>query len=164
LLLFLLAVFSVPVHGQAALQPETEQSSASEFFVSPLVAAGMYAREGAAIGTGLALGYGEGGAFGIQVLYNYDIKDELKTLELTSIMRLYLPSLSSNFGLFAQINAGLCLFFWEEEPIKKRSGSIVGGITVGWRFLFGRSWFVEPAVRLGYPYIAAIGVGAGFRR
>jgi hypothetical protein len=162
LLLFLLAVFTVPVHGQAALQPETERSSASEFFVAPLAAAGLYSREGAAIGTGLILGYGEGGAFGVQVLYNYDM-EELTTLEFTSVMRLYLPSLSRNSGLFAQINAGLCLFFWEEEPTKKQDSSIVGGITVGWRFLFGRHWFAEPAVRLGYPYIAAIGIGAGFR-
>jgi hypothetical protein len=34
---------------------------------------------------------------------------------------------------------------------------------LGWRFLFGGHFFIEPAVRAGYPYFAVAGLSAGAR-
>jgi hypothetical protein len=134
------------------------EDSPAEFFIAPLTDISLYTRSGAALGAGLAMGYGRGGAFGIQILYSNDTK-ELTTLEISSLMRLYVPSLSINSGLFVQINAGVNLFFWDN----KKASIFIGGLTLGWRFLLGRHWFVEPALRLGYPYIVAAGLGAGLR-
>jgi hypothetical protein len=150
ILLFL--VLGVPGHGQAA------SGGSPEFFIAPLAEINGYTREGAAYGGGLALGYGKGGAVGVQLFYGRD-RDEVQTLEITSLMRLYLPSLSKSSGLFVQLNAGIDLFFLDNE----RTSSVTGGISLGWRFLFGRYWFIEPAIRAGYPFFAGTGLGFGFR-
>jgi hypothetical protein len=43
------------------------------------------------------------------------------------------------------------------------TGTFLGGLTLGWRFLFGDHWYAEPVLRAGYPFIAGGGIAAGFR-
>jgi outer membrane protein OmpA-like peptidoglycan-associated protein len=38
-----------------------------------------------------------------------------------------------------------------------------GGLSAGWRFNLGGNWYVEPAARVGYPYIWGFGVTAGIK-
>jgi hypothetical protein len=42
-------------------------------------------------------------------------------------------------------------------------GTISIGLGVGWRFLLGNLFFIEPAIRGGFPYIVGAGLSAGVR-
>ena len=138
---------------------------AKEFFIGVPVDINMYSRSGAAFGGGLFLGLGgDGAALGIRALYNRDM-DKFQSLEMTLFLRLYLPEIyvtkiSGNSGFFAQLNLGPALF-WEED--KEKRGVFCAGLGLGWRFLPGEDWFVEPALRVGYPFLLGVGVAAGIR-
>jgi hypothetical protein len=62
-------------------------------------------------------------------------------------------------GFFAQADLGAFLIFENEEinPL------FLGGLQGGYRLPFGKSFYVEPYGRLGYPFVFGIGVITGIQ-
>jgi hypothetical protein len=134
-----------------------------DFFFAPLGEALMYSREGVSIGGGFSAGFGEGAALGIRLLYAQDA-EQLAVLEAVFFLRFYLPRLEGAAGPFAQLNIGTALFGREKPPsFPAEAGIVSAGLALGWRFPLGSRWYIEPALRAGYPYIAGGGLSAGFR-
>jgi hypothetical protein len=166
-LLFLLVFISgpglVPVFAQnRAVLPE-------ELWVCPVFESGYYSPSDIAIGGGAALGYGNRVAFGLKVIYWNDMNDT-RSLELNFLARFYLPGLfrpeaPASSGFFIQLNGGPVIFARYEDSFAMPSevGTFSAGFSLGWRFLFGGNFFVEPAVRAAYPYIVGAGLSAGVR-
>ncbi|MDR2768450.1 MAG: hypothetical protein LBB82_09030 [Treponema sp.] len=133
------------------------------FFAGPLAEAALYSRNSAAFGGGFILGGGGGSmALGLMTVCFVD-GEKLTTLEITIFFRRYLLPGREGEGLFAQVNGGVALFNLNGVAIPAKLGMFSAGLTAGWRFLFGELWYVEPTVRVGWPYIAGAGVSAGFR-
>jgi hypothetical protein len=82
----------------------------------------------------------------------------VETLELASLSRWYFLPLAQS-RLFAQLELGTSLIRYEE----KIRLAFLGGLGAGWRFAFGQ-WYLEPALRLGYPYIWGGGLSFGYGR
>jgi hypothetical protein len=158
LFLFFNTLVVLPVFAQ-------EQSSGREdLWVCPVFESNWFSIKNIAIGGGAALGYGERVTFGLKVFYCDDING-VRTLELNFLLRLYLFRGSSNSGLFFQFNGGPVIFAQDKDSLSVPSeiGTISTGISLGWRFLFGSHFFLEPAVRGGYPYAVGAGLSAGVR-
>jgi len=156
-LFFVFPVFFV--HGQTANQP----SESPGFFIAPLVEVAGYGRKGPAFGGGLALGGGEGVAIGVHFLYAIDT-ESVHTLELAVFMRFYLLGSNAVTGPFIQLNAGAAIHARKSFPsFPADAGGLSAGIAAGWRFPLGQRWYIEPAVRIGYAYIAGAGVSFAFR-
>jgi hypothetical protein len=156
-----------------------EQASVREdLWVCPVFESGWYGVSGMAIGGGAALGYGDRLAFGLKAVYWNDLK-ELRALELNFLARYYFFSMTkaedlsaetgrsgaSHSGLFVQFNGGPVIFAHGAHTIAVPSETITisAGLSLGWRFLFGGHFFIEPSVRAGYPYFAVAGLSAGAR-
>jgi len=124
----------------------------------------LYSVSSIAFGGGAALGYGDGTALGLRVIYCSDL-DKIKSLELGLLIRLYLPRLTGHSGLFIQFCGGPVLFAPEGKGISAPDefGMVSAGLSLGWRFILGQNFFLEPAVRGGYPYIAGLGLSIGAR-
>jgi hypothetical protein len=129
-----------------------------DLFFAALAEASLNARHGPAGGGGLAVGFGDGTAFGGKFLFNGG-GDSLRVLEAAFFFRCYLPSLRGHQGFFAQGEFGNTIMYEGGRWM----GDYYGGLILGWRFLFGNHWYVEPVLRAGYPFIAGGGVAAGFR-
>jgi hypothetical protein len=129
-----------------------------DLFFAALAETSLNARRGMAGGGGAAVGFGDGTAFGGKFLFNGG-GDTLRVLEAAFFLRCYLPSLRGHRGFFAQGEFGSSVMREGDQWM----GDFYGGLTLGWRFLFGDHWYVEPAIRAGYPFIAGGGVAAGFR-
>jgi hypothetical protein len=158
LFVFIGALGIIPVFAQ-------EQASGREdLWVCPVFEAGMYTVSNMAIGGGMALGYGDRVAFGLKVLYWNDM-EMVKALELNFLVRYYFLSMTKNSGLFIQFSGGPVIFDRNQDgfSIPSDISLISAGLSLGWRFLFGSHFFVEPAVRAGYPFIAGGGLSAGVR-
>jgi len=138
-----------------------EEPVRQAFFASALAETIGYSRESAAFGGGLALGWGTGSAFGVRFLFAAD-PESFFFMEFLFFMRFYIQGSDYNTGPFAQFNAGPVLYSLD-KPERSGYGQLSAGLTAGWRFPFGQFWFVEPALRVGYPYIWGGGVCAGFR-
>jgi hypothetical protein len=132
--------------------------AAEDLFVTALGEANLNARSGAAGGGGLAIGFGDGTAFGGRFLLSGG--RPLRVLEAGLFFRCYLPSFRGHEGFFAQGELGNSIVYGEG----RWTGDFYGGLALGWRFMFGNHWYLEPFVRGGYPFIAGGGIGVGFRR
>jgi hypothetical protein len=100
---------------------------------------------------------------GVRLLYTVDT-ESVNALELAVFLRWYLLGPNASSGPFVQVNAGAAVFTHKSAvSFPAEAGSISAGFAAGWRFLLGERWYIEPAVRAGYPYIAGAGVSAGFR-
>jgi hypothetical protein len=129
-----------------------------EFWICPVTEINMYSLSGpVAFGGGLALGYGSVGVYGLRTLCAAG-QNGFVTLEITASVRVFL--LAYHSGFFIQIEGGPAFFFDNDRPVWSLPST---GVMVGWRFLLGKRWFIEPAVRAGYPYIGGGGLSAGFR-
>jgi hypothetical protein len=140
-----------------------------DFWVCPVFESVWYGISDVAFGGGAALGYGDGVSLGLKVVYFDDI-DEFRTVELNFFLRFYLFGMASNeaprnSGLFVQLNGGPVIFArnGDDMDIPSKTGTLSGGISLGWRFLLSRYFLIEPAVRGGYPYMAGAGLSAGVR-
>jgi hypothetical protein len=148
----------------APLFSQDQNAAREDFWVSLVGEANFFSVSNTAFGGGIALGYGDGVSFGFRAVYFFGI-DLVKTLEFNFLLRFYLPRLTGHSGLFIQFNGGPVLF----EPISSytaipsKLGTFSAGISVGWRFIFGNYFYLEPAVRVGYPYVVGIGASAGLR-
>jgi hypothetical protein len=122
-----------------------------------------------AIGGGAALGYGDRVAFGFKVIYLDDM-DEVRSLELNFLARFYFFNKARTkdlypSGPFIQFNIGPVFFAWDEQNISIPSETVMtsAGLSLGWRFVFGRFFFLEPCIRGGTPYLFGAGLSAGVR-
>jgi hypothetical protein len=158
--LFFLALPAVRVFAEqnAHTMPHGESVEREEIFFAALGEASLNARSGLAGGGGGAIGFGDGTAFGFKFLFNGG-EGPLRVLEAVLFFRCYLPSLRGNEGFFAQAEFGNSIIHEGD----RWPGDFYGGLTLGWRFLFRDRWFLEPALRAGYPFITGGGVGVGIR-
>jgi hypothetical protein len=95
-------------------------------------------------------------AAGLKTGYSYNFSGA-GTLEMAALGRWYFLDFEKS-RLFAQLELGVDLIFHEGNTIP----AFLGGLAVGWRIPLG-SWYLEPVIRGGYPYIGGAGLGFGRR-
>ena len=155
---FVLLLCFMPPCARAA-----DGSGREDFFIAPKAEALMYSQNGVSAGGGFSMGYGSGTAMGLSLLYAID-PGKYGVVEMLFFLRIFLVGSMPSMGPFLQINAGPVLFTSGTiGTVREGIGTVSAGIGAGWRFPLGRYWFIEPAVRAGYPYIAGAGVQAGLR-
>jgi hypothetical protein len=135
-----------------------------DLWVCPVFESGMYSVSNIAVGGGAALGYGDRVAFGLKVVY-WDDMDEVRSLELNFLLRFYFFDRAAPSGPFVQFNIGPTILAWYEQNITIPSETVLtsAGLSLGWRFLFGRFFFLEPSIRGGTPLLFGAGLSAGVR-
>ncbi|MDR0516398.1 MAG: carboxypeptidase-like regulatory domain-containing protein [Fibromonadaceae bacterium] len=112
------------------------------------------AQKGTALGGHVMLGYdlNKHFALGLNAVRSMDL-DKEGTMESTVMLRYYLPVK----GPFVQAEAG--------GSLNKQSGEgniePMGGVAAGWRLNVVEGWFLEPAVRGGYPSVWGTGITVG---
>ena len=136
-----------------------------DFWICPAAETSLYSISSVSYGGGIALGYGRGASIGFKAAYFYDHEGQVDTMELGILLRFYFFGISSCSGPFIQFSGGPAFFFAREDDVQLPSelGMISAGISAGWRFLLGKTLFVEPSVRGGYPYIFGAGLSTGVR-
>ena len=139
------------------------RDSEDAFWIVLSPEAAMYSNSSFCYGAGLAFAYGKRVSIGLKAAYFINIENRIDVLELGFLLRFYLLSGALNSGLFAQLTGGLALFIRGEEGISLpvQWGTMYGGLEIGWRFLLGKVFFLEPFVRGGYPYLFGGGISAG---
>jgi len=156
-LLILFIILVVVIYAQS----ETEQGE--DFWFGIGGEASSYSLSGFAYGGSFSLGFGTGTSIGIKTIWFFN-SENIDIIELIFFFRYYLQGLASNSGPFIQIMGGSSLFFNSGDfSIPFDLGIISAGLSFGWRFLFSDRWFVEPAVRAGFPYMIGAGISAGVR-
>jgi len=159
IVILFLVFYAFPAQGQTTNQ----SGESSGFFIAPLVEVIGFSRKGPAFGGGLAMGMGEGVAIGWRFLYAVDT-ESVHTLELAVFMRFYVRGSNAVTGPFIQLNAGAAIHALESFPsFPADAGGLSADIAVGWRFPIGQRWYIEPLIRVGYAYIAGVGVSFAFR-
>jgi hypothetical protein len=124
----------------------------------------MYSKTGLSYGGGLAFTYGRGISIGLKTAYFFDFENSIDVLELGFQIRFFLQGISSYTGPFIQLSGGQVLFFRRELiTIPASWGIIYGGVSMGWLILLGESFFIEPFIRGGYPFLYGGGLSAGIR-
>jgi hypothetical protein len=139
-------IFPVSAQGKAVFE---------DLWVCPVFETGLYGASNPSFGGGLAVGYGDRMAFGIKALYWKDM-GEVKELELNVLVRHYIFGIAGHPGLFIQFSGGPVIV---TDPTK--AATISAGLSLGWRFHLGQYFFIEPAIRGGYPYFVTAGLSAG---
>ncbi|MDR0313125.1 MAG: hypothetical protein LBI14_05975 [Treponema sp.] len=168
LIVLLNTLVLIPIFAQAPVR--------EDIWVCPVFETNWFSISKVAFGGGVALGYGDGVAFGLKVIY-FDDLNEFKTVELNFLLRFYLfretrakafntevgHQVALRSGLFLQLNGGPVIFAQDKNnmAIPSKTGTFSVGLCVGWRILLGRNFFLEPAVRVGYPYMVGAGLSAG---
>jgi len=177
LLLILLAFCVFPAMAQEseesakpAMTQELEQSAGQPsrglgFFIAPLTEVTGHGRNSPSLGFGFALGSDDGVALGLRCLYTFELNSTIvNALELTVFLRWYLHGALAYSGPFIQFTGGTVLYAVNESvSVPAGSGMLSAGLGFGWRFPLGKYWFLEPAVRAGYPYIYGAGVSIALR-
>jgi len=153
-LIFLLFCVSA---GFADTDPER-----GDFWFCPSFDTALYGISGVSYGGGLALGYGSGMSVGMKTVWFFN-SDGISVLELNFLLRFYSSGRRTFSGSFIQFMGGPALFFGNEigDSIPPRIGAFSIGLSYGWRFLIKEKWFIEPYIRVGYPYLAGAGLSAG---
>jgi hypothetical protein len=146
----------------ASIVPVFAQNKAvyENLWVCPVFETGLYGVSNPSFGGGLAVGYGDKMALGIKAIYWSD-RGDVRALELNVLVRHYFFSERTTVpgaGLFLQFSGGPAII---TNPT--RAATISAGLGVGWRFHLGRHFFIEPAIRAGYPYFGTGGLSAGLR-
>jgi hypothetical protein len=103
-----------------------------------------------------SLGLGRYFSAGLKAGYSSNFS-AIDTLEMAALGRWYFLSREKS-RLFVHLELGADLILYEEKIYP----AFLGGLGAGWRFHLGR-WYLEPALRLGYPYIWGGGLGFGYR-
>jgi len=107
-----------------------------------------------AMGGNVVLGYdmNKNFALGLNAIYSHDM-EAMSTLESMVMVRYYLPAA----GSFLQAEAGGALSTTEG----KNSTVPLGGLTAGMRLEMENRWYLEPALRGGYPFTWGAGITLG---
>jgi hypothetical protein len=171
LLVLLILLSTLPVFaqgGQAVVDPavfETDtapKTKSGDFWICPGAEMALYSSTSASYGSSLVLGYGRGSAIGVKAAYFTDPENN-GALEINFLLRFYFLGSDYCRGLFIQFSGGPVLFFIDNEiSFPANIGMVSAGVNLGWRFLLGKWWFVEPSIRAGYPYLAGGGLSFGF--
>jgi len=134
-------------------------SEPEEFFIGFGPEIGGFTRSGAAFSGGFMAGYGINSDFAVGVRggFMHDAED-IGSLNMQGFFRYQLPRFLPIDGFFAQANAGFVVFFYRNSSYP----AFAGGLSLGWRGDIAENWFIEPAVRFGYPYMWNIAVLAGY--
>jgi hypothetical protein len=142
-----------------------EEDNRGEFWFAPVVETAVYSTSGAAFGAGFALAYGKGASVGFKTSFLFDSAENIDILELCFLFRYYLKGIGVSSGPFVQAHGGSAVFFRRGESVSMpvNWGVLNAGLNFGWRFYLGKLYFIEPAVRAGYPYLIGAGVSAGVR-
>jgi hypothetical protein len=110
----------------------------------------------AAVWLAAARDLGRSFSAGLKTGYSRNITN-ISTLEMAALGRWYFVS-SEKSRFFAQLELGADLIFYEERTIP----AFLGGLILGCHFPIA-SWYVEPALRGGYPYIWGLSISFGRR-
>jgi len=162
LCVFLIAIPTFAQSTEAVEELVAPPSESGDFWICPGFETALYSRFGVAFGGSLALGYGKGASLGLKAVYF--VSPDNTTLELNFLFRMYLRGAHVFSGPFLQFTGGPTLFADNTMvDFPTTTGSISAGLSFGWRFLFRDRWFVEPAIRAGYPFLAGGGLSAGIR-
>ena len=138
-----------------------QEKPRQDFFAASFGEAVGYSYNGVAFGGGLIMGAGTGGALGLRILYVLDDL-QISFLEVNVFARLYVFGRYAYSGPFVQLSAGPVMYF-DTNPDRSGYGNISAGLSAGWRLLMGRRFFIEPALRIGYPYLAGGSLAIGIR-
>lgn len=143
---------------------QEESESGQDVWLCPFGEVLMYSISSPSFGGGLSFGYGSGVSIGIKAAFFIDL-ESLSTIEITFLLRAYFLGANAYSGPFLQLSVGPSLFFKPDDSLTVPSelGMISAGLGFGWRFLLKNRWFIEPAIRGGYPFIAGGGFSAGVR-
>ncbi|MDR2701685.1 MAG: hypothetical protein LBB72_04570 [Spirochaetaceae bacterium] len=170
LLVLMILLSALPVFAQdeqAELDPalsdtDTSQKTGKEdFWICPGAEIALYSSTSASYGGSLALGYGRGTAIGLKAAYFTDPESD-GALEINLLLRFYFLGGDYYQGTFIQFNGGPVLFFSDNQiAFPANLGMISAGLSLGWRFLLGKWGFVEPSLRVGYPYLVGGGLSFG---
>ena len=119
----------------------------------------MNSRHNFAMGGAMALDFKLPNSFAIGLNFgaSYNFKG-ITVMEPSGMFRWYFLG-SGKKGFFVQADLGAFLIFEESEL----TIMFLGGLRSGIRIPLGKSFYVEPFGRLGYPFAFGIGVMAGFR-
>jgi hypothetical protein len=120
------------------------------FFIGLGAETNANTREGLAAGGGLSFGaeLNEQFALGVKAAYSNNF-ETLGNLESAAFFRW-----SSQPGFFVQAEAGGAFFFEDGETYP----GFMGGIAIGWRSALGGNFYLEPAIRGGYPFAWGAGI------
>jgi hypothetical protein len=169
-LLVLLAAVAIAVLLPGMVFAQEGDAKSDSLWISPGVEAAGYGISGSAAGGGLAVAYGGRVSVGIKAAYFVDLarvsnlEGKADCLEFSVLLRFFFVNAQS--GPFVQLAGGPAFSFRldsETSPNPESTSDISAGISLGWRFLLGKTVFVEPSVRGGYPFIAGAGICAGLR-
>jgi cell division septation protein DedD len=141
------------VASQTQPKPQPKKSGAG-FFAGVGSEVNSNAKKGTAVGGNMAMGldFNKHFAMGVNAVYSNDMEASASTVESTVMFRYYLPA----SGPFIQAEAGGAL-----NPEEKSSATPMGGVAAGLRLDVNQGWFVEPAVRGGYPFVWGTGITVG---
>lgn len=100
---------------------------------------------------------------GIKTLVSYDVfykEKSIYTFEPIAFFRFYLASVSGepSTGLFVEADGGASLIFFDNTA----KSCFNAGAALGFRKEFN-SFYLEPCLRFGYPYILGAGINFGLR-
>jgi len=134
-----------------------------EFWFCPSAEIALYSEYSFSYGAGFAIAFGKKTSVGLKGVFFFDEAKALDVLELQVLFRLYLLKGNDNKSLFLQFTGGPAIFFPREHEITlpAQIGMLSAGIALGWRFLLGNTFFIEPQVRGGYPFIVGVSLSAG---
>lgn len=122
-----------------------------------------YSRRGVAIGTNFIFGMEFDNYFttGLKTGFFNDL-DTVSVWNFQLLIRYYLSLIHSSLSVnspFVQIETGGIIANEFGETFQTFSA----GVSVGWRHVISRNWYIIPAVRFGYPHIWGINLTAGHR-
>jgi len=151
-----------PIPSSGFLMPPPDKG---DFWFCPSAEIALYSRNSFSYGAGFAFAYGRKVSVGLKAAFLMDENGALDTLEMHVLLRLYLSGRNANSGPFFQFIGGPAIFFPNDGEISLPAefGLISAGLSFGWRFLLGSTFFIEPSVRGGYPFIAGSSLSAGLR-
>jgi len=122
----------------------------------------LYSQHGYAYGGSFTFGYGAGSAIGVKASCYFN-EEGIDTVELNFLLRFYFLRMAYK-GPFFQLMGGPALFNRTGDfTIPSNSGMLSAGLCLGWRFVLAERFYIEPAVRGGYPYLLGATVSAGVR-
>lgn len=102
-------------------------------------------------------------SLGVKMFASFDVNEKdnnLTILEPHALLRFYLasPSGEPGTGVFLEGLGGASLLFVDSDT----KFVVNAGAGFGYRFAFS-NFYIEPELRVGYPYIFGAGLSAGFR-
>ena len=154
-----IAVMAVVILMIFICEASAQENPRENFFIAPLGETLGYGWNGIAYGGGAAIGAGTGGALGVRFLYAVD-NENISFFEINVFARFYVFGREAFYGPFVQLNAGPVIYA-DSNFDSQSYGNISAGLTTGWRFLTGRYFYIEPTVRVGYPYLMGGGFSVG---